>query len=627
MFTPIHSVYSGYFVPRSGYSEENQESNESQTCILRISQPTIVTPPETHTLPLVGSLEGSPSVSEGTQGDSVYSFIHGNRDERSRNTHPVPIFQTICESGESTPVSTPLVGVGYTNGSQSGYYRAQNETIHLSQLLGGREVIGIYNREGIGSSFFFRRSQQGMTPICEAILDVWDSFFASHPPGSTFIHYFFGNGARYVQEAIRNTKHADNIVLVGICPSDYVEHTRSFYYRVWGDVFSCLDYRGFLRSRVVTLPYSSGSLGITWIHFTDPAFNNAIVATFMQIAGVSAVSQNLVQGDRVEITEISPLGGSNPSDQERNSGIIGHNIQGVIVSRTSSPNVFSRIQTLLGMADTVIQVEESVLPPESLLDRLGEVALNILRISDALSIFWLIPIETEEDGLVLAISTVFFGMDGLCSCFLMLTSPRSRRERYRNVRILFLCYRVFFPLGNLLDLLNNIRMASRDTITECESALYGVITLLGWTLLGRDILEYALPGLRDTLCRRCLRWFGDSTEDQRHLSSRITRIGRENVHRYYRMTSIVSTAVYGIFFALIGGMATFGGLEISESCRYNETSNTTDEIIPDDHTTVWEGFTNGRAYAISQATHMVFSFLATIIYIASLVRMLRTRNR
>ncbi|EPJ98240.1 hypothetical protein CP02DC24_0621A, partial [Chlamydia psittaci 02DC24] len=45
MFTPIHSVYSGYFAPRSGYSEENQESNESQTCILGISQHTIGTPP------------------------------------------------------------------------------------------------------------------------------------------------------------------------------------------------------------------------------------------------------------------------------------------------------------------------------------------------------------------------------------------------------------------------------------------------------------------------------------------------------------------------------------------------------------------------------------------------------
>ncbi|UMB84576.1 hypothetical protein CYD57_0895 [Chlamydia psittaci] len=585
-------------------------------------------PPATNTLPLVGSLEGSPSVSEGTQEDSVYLFIHGNNNERSRNRHPVPIFQTICESGESTPVSTPLVGVGYTNGSQSGYYRAQNETIHLSQLLGGREVIGIYNREGIGSSFFFRRSQQGMTPICEAILDVWDGFFASHPPGSTFIHYFFGNSARYVQEAIRNTRHADNIVLVGICPSDYVEHTRSFYYRVWGDVFSCLDYRGFLRSRVVTLPYSSGSLGITWIHFTDPAFNNAIVATFMQIAGVSAVSQNLVEGNIVEITETSPLGDSNPSDQERNIGIVGHNIQGVTVSRTASPNVFSRIQTLLGMAETVIQVEESVLPPESCLDRLGEAVINILRISDAVSIFWIFPlIDTNVNASLLAFSIVFFGIDGVCSCFLMLTSPRSRRERYRNVRILLLCYHTFSPAVNLFDLLNNIRMASRTTITECTAALYGVITLFGWTLLGRDVLEYALPELRDALCRRCLRWFGSITEDHRHLSSRVTRIGRENINSYYRMTSVVNTAVFGVFFALVGGMATFGGLEISESCRYNATANTTIAIIPNDQTNFWGGFINGRAYAISQATHMVFSFLAMIIYIASLVRMLRTRDR
>lgn len=132
MFTPIHSVY---FAPRSGYSEENQESNQSQTSILGISQPSGSTPPPaTATLSLVGSLEGSPSVSEGTQEDSIYSFIHGRHNEQSRNRHPVPIFQTIYESTESTPISIPLIGVEYANGSQSGYYRAQNETMYLSHF-------------------------------------------------------------------------------------------------------------------------------------------------------------------------------------------------------------------------------------------------------------------------------------------------------------------------------------------------------------------------------------------------------------------------------------------------------------------------------------------------------------
>lgn len=48
MFTPIHSVY---FAPRSGYSEENQESNQSQTSILGISQPSGSTPPPPQLLP------------------------------------------------------------------------------------------------------------------------------------------------------------------------------------------------------------------------------------------------------------------------------------------------------------------------------------------------------------------------------------------------------------------------------------------------------------------------------------------------------------------------------------------------------------------------------------------------
>nr|WP_254303773.1 DUF687 family protein [Chlamydia buteonis] len=54
------------------------------------------------------------------------------------------------------------------------------------------------------------------------------------------------------------------------------------------------------------------------------------------------------------------------------------------------------------------------------------------------------------------------------------------------------------------------------------------------------------------------------------------------------------------------------GLEISESCRYNATGNTTIAIIPNDQTNFCGEFTNGRAYAISHATHTVFSFLAMI---------------
>nr|WP_254303774.1 DUF687 family protein [Chlamydia buteonis] len=149
--------------------------------------------------------------------------------------------------------------------------------------------------------------------------------------------------------------------------------------------------------------------------------------------------------------------------------------------------------------------EDSVLPPESFLDRLGEAVMNILRISEAVSIFWIFPFKP---------SVVFFGIDGVCICFLMLTSPRSRRERYRNVRILLLCYHTFSP--------------------ACTAALYRVITFFGWTLLGRDVLEYALPELRDALCRRCLRWFGSITEDHRHLFSRVTRIGRANINSCYR---------------------------------------------------------------------------------------------
>ncbi|WP_375793884.1 DUF687 family protein [Chlamydia sp. 12-01] len=636
MSMPIYNFTSdSYLVSISGHSsleenEENQDTNQSRVYLLEDTQPARDTIPANRSLVSI-SLGSSPDL-ESTDRESVYLFMHGGNNSPSRNRNNVPIFEAIYESSTSSPILTPLVGVGYTNGSQSGYYGAQNETLHLSQLLGGREVVGIYNDgERQCSSFFCRRdSQEEMSQICEAILDTWESFFNTHPQGSTFIHYFFGNGAEYVQEAIRHTRHARNIVLVGICPSHYPNHPRSFYYRVAGDLFSCLDSEGFTRSGVTTLPYSSGSLGIFWVNLYDPTFNNAIVTAFMQTAGINSVSQNFSENDVPEITEISPLSDSNAVDQD--SGIVGHSIQGVTITRSASPNIFSRIQTLINMPETVMQIEETALPPENFLDRFGEVVTNILRISDAVSILWIFPIiDTTLNGSSLAVSIIFFGIDGVCNVFLMLTNPRSRRERYRNTRIAALCFRAFGPIVNLYDVINNVRMAARPTITQCTAALYGIITFFGWTMLGRDLLEYALPRYRDALYTRCLRWFGNTVEnpEQTQVQDRRERviIGRENLENYYRITGIVNTAVFGVFLTFLGGMATFGGLELAESCRYNSTTNTTIDIIPNDHTNFYGGFSNGRAYAISQVTHMIFSFLAMMIYVTSLIRVLRSNNR
>nr|AAZ03725.1 hypothetical protein [Chlamydia psittaci] len=579
--------------------------------------------------PLTLSLASTASALE-TRGneDIVNMFVLGRTSSPGRNT--VPIFEANCASPSLTPLLTPLIGVGYTNGSHSGYYGAQNETIHLSLLLGGREVIGIYNDgEWRSSSFFCRNSQEEMSHTCEAILEVWESFFTQHAPGSTFIHYFFGNGADPVQEAIRHTRYANNIVLVGICPSRYPDHPRSFFYRVAGDLFSCLDSEGFARSEVTTLPYSSGSLGVFWVNFYDPAFNNAIVTTFMQIAGINSVAQNISEDN--EIIE-SPLLEADVDNQEEHFGIIGHSLQGVTIARSTSPNVFTRIQTLLNMPETTIQVEENALPPEDFLDGFGEVVTNILRISDAVSILWIFPIvDTTVNASLLAVSIVFFGIDGLSRCFLMLTNPRSRRERYRNIRMVALCYHTLAPIMNIFDLVNNIRMASRSTATQCTVALYSIITFFGWTILGRDVLEYVLPRHRDALYTRYLRWFRNTREEnersqQENREGRIV-VGRANLNNYYRVIGIVNTAVFGIFLSCLGGMATFAGLELSESCRHNATTNVTTPIIPSGNVTFLEGFTNGRAYAISQVVHMVFSLLAMIIYIMALIRMLRSNHR
>ncbi|MEF9496935.1 DUF687 family protein [Chlamydia sp. 04-14] len=618
----------------SSDSESTLESNATESLLLSDIQSiqdsinTTSIAPESPEASLVSV--SITSESDVSYGDSTYLFAHGVPS--STNRHQVPIFEAVYESYTTSPTPAPLVGVGYTNGSQSGYYGAQNEAMHLSQLLGGREVVGIYN-DGSGgfSSFFCRRDPNQMSPVSQAILDTWDAFFASHPGGSVFIHYFFGNGAEHVQEALQHTRHARNIVLVGICPSHYPNHPRSFYFRVPGDFFSCMDAEGFSRSGVTTLPYSSASLGFFWVNFYDPAFNNAIVNAFMLTAGVDSVTTNVVSESSV--IEIGESSLSNGNDQQEGFGVVGYSVQGVSITRSSSPNVFARIQTLINMPDSDVQAEEIALPPQNFLDRSAEVVTNIMRVSDAVSIVWIFPIiDTTLNGSLLAVSILFFGIDGICSVFLMLTNPRARRERYRNMRIAALCFRAFGPIVNLYDVINNIRMAARSTTTQCTVALYGLVTFFGWTMLGRDLLEYAAPGLRDVLFNRCLRWFGNTGEDQNdeqtesHNRGRV-RVRRQNVDNHYRVVGIVNTAVFGIFLTFLSAMTTLGGLEVAPSCRNSSNSSELIPIIPNDQTTFYGGFTNSRAYAISQATHMVFSFLAMMIYVMSLIRMLRSNNR
>ncbi|WP_080502222.1 DUF687 family protein [Chlamydia pneumoniae] len=400
------------------------------------------------------------------------------------------------------------------------------------------------------------------------------------------MQYFFGNGAFYVREALRLTPHAQNIVLVGICPSLYPEHPRSFYYRVSGDIGSRFDDRGFVNSGVETLPYSSGSFGIFWISFTDPTFNFAIVNTFMRTAGINEVSRPMTQDTEtslIEMRDLSEQQEANNTDsleqEESLMGIVGHTVGGVSMTVTSSPNIFYRIQTLLGLPETLAEAEENPTFPNSTIDSLAEIMMNLVRISDAVSIFWIFPIvDTTYNGVLLAVCIGFFGINGICSTFLMLTNPRSRRDRWRNLRIMVLCYRSLGSGMNLFDLSNNVRMAARRHVTSCTVALYAMVTLFGWTVAIQDALQYGFPSVRDAFYRYCLRHrycLTQRNEDSLQTTGTRFQVTRTHLEDQQMVASILNLSVFGLFFGFVGLMTTFGGLEISPSCRWDAANNRT----------------------------------------------------
>lgn len=226
--------------------------------------------------------------------------------------------------GDTCEVSS--LGVGYINGGNVTLLEAQEEGLELSRVLGGVPVAGVYNR---GWECLYCLIQKKEV---EATLLTWEDFFYNYPEGK-FIQYFYGNGGKVVEIALKCTSYASRIVVVGINPSPVPTHENAYYYSC-GQLFP--RFCGSNADKVVRLPERIGSIGGP-IRCVDPTFVAALQYPYQCQWQISYPS---LPGDAfVVTTNFAAILGIRPEDG-------GYYVR-TSISKQESPELFYRAYTLM----------------------------------------------------------------------------------------------------------------------------------------------------------------------------------------------------------------------------------------------------------------------------------------
>lgn len=203
--------------------------------------------------------------SMGALGQTYSSDIGGHVEEETTSLLSCEQrFFCQWDTGKERP--NVSVGVGYIGDTSSTTYDVYVEALHLSQALNGTLVFGV---------------QRGQSREVEAVIECWEEFLHMYHYG-LFIQYFYGNGADVVEEALRNSYCNDQIILVGINPSQVVRHPHVYYYSSWGSIRSRFLPRGL---HVMTFPINPNS-GTIWMSgIADPVFIAAIQYAYYRTLG------------------------------------------------------------------------------------------------------------------------------------------------------------------------------------------------------------------------------------------------------------------------------------------------------------------------------------------------------
>jgi len=181
---------------------------------------------------------------------------------------------------------TPNLGIGFINGILNSFQDALESARYLSDLAGGYNVRGVYNK----SHGLLDLVESAMGLACIATLPVhllhemWDEFFATSSPDAMFLQICHSQGAIHVMNALLDydPELRKRILVVAIAPAGYIYsktckqivHYRAAPYR---DFVPQFDQKGRIREKGTTIVLESQPGAPKFDHpFMSPTYQEAI---------------------------------------------------------------------------------------------------------------------------------------------------------------------------------------------------------------------------------------------------------------------------------------------------------------------------------------------------------------
>ena len=171
----------------------------------------------------------------------------------------VEVFSAIYERKRPDILGLDKVGVCFLSSSRSTADETCYNSLYLSRLLFGLEVIGIHNTQ----RYEITSPSLPNSLVLQSLLTIWDRYFTDYPNGR-MIQCCYGDGSVVVQHALKDSSHKGRVVVLGINTYTPIAHKCSYLYHSLGNLFAM--------PQGISLPFSPNSQSLFLRRLTDPVF-------------------------------------------------------------------------------------------------------------------------------------------------------------------------------------------------------------------------------------------------------------------------------------------------------------------------------------------------------------------
>lgn len=179
--------------------------------------------------------------------------------------------------------------IEFINGIDNTFDDFHNSMKHLSHLIGGYDIRGVYNAtHGLmndSQEYIMGSNHIATTPV-RKLHEMWDKFFDEAGPDGRFLMYCHSQGATHTMNALLSysPERRKQISVVALCPGDYIYRETCadvMHYCSDKDYVPRLDYRGRKREKGYITMLKSHPTAKGMDHsFNSPTYEEAIKYSF-----------------------------------------------------------------------------------------------------------------------------------------------------------------------------------------------------------------------------------------------------------------------------------------------------------------------------------------------------------